>query len=113
MADNNSDDDIYDDPDTIGDVDDDISGQPDNEPPERPEDVSESIYTPEKDTTDLDDRGPIDELEMADAKDTGLAGMDDTIDPALLDDHPSSSIDRDSYLQNDEEPKDEQDGTEE
>lgn len=113
MADNNTDDDIYNDPDTIGAIDENVNGEPDVEPPTKPDDLSESIYTPEKDTTELDDRGPIDELEMADAKDTGIAGLDDAVDPALLDEHPSSSIDRDSYQQNDEEPKDEQDGTEE
>ncbi len=111
MADTTApDDDIYDDPDTIGNTDDTVSGQPDNLPPAEAGDQSQSIYNPEKNTTELDDRGAIDELEVTDRHDTSDA--DSTVDEALLDDGPSS-FDGDSYHVNDEETKDEQDGTEE
>jgi hypothetical protein len=110
MADNNDDDDIYNDPQTIGDTDDDISGAPDNDVPDDDEDPSDSIYLPEKVTTDLDDRGPIDELELADAKDTDIADTDPTVDPATLDDEPSAELDGDSYDPASEVIADEQDG---
>lgn len=103
-------DDVYDDPDNIlADDDDDVSGAVEL-PDEEKDEPSQSIFVPEKDTTDLDDRGPIDELELTDAKDSDID--DDIIDPALFDDSPSS-FDGDSYQQNDEQSKDEQDGTEE
>lgn len=105
-----TDDDIYDDPETIGDTSDEVSGAPDDLPPAAPTDPSQSIYTPEKDTTPLDDRGQIDELELADAHDT--QDVANRVDPALLDDEPSD-FDGDSYHQNDELPGDERDGTEE
>jgi hypothetical protein len=107
MADNNPDDDIYDDPDTIGDLDDDVNGQPDDLPPSDPEDPSESIYEPEKHTTDLDDRGDIDELEIADRHDT--SGVEDEVDPAYDDDGPSSQ-DGDDFKPASEVNADEQDG---
>ncbi|MDB5181297.1 MAG: hypothetical protein JWP13_60 [Candidatus Saccharibacteria bacterium] len=110
MADDNSDNDIYDDPATIGATDDDVNGAPDNTPPSDETDLSESIYTPEKNTTDKDDRGAIDELEIADRHDT--SDVDRTVDPALLDDRPSST-DGDNFRLNDEETGDERDGTEE
>jgi hypothetical protein len=110
MADQDDDDDIYNDPQTIGDTEDDVNGQPEDLPNSDDEDPSESIFTPEKETTPLDDRGPIDELELTDAQDGD--DLDASIDPALLDDGPSS-FDGDSYNPNDEETKDEQDGTEE
>lgn len=107
MADSNQDDDIYDDPDTIGDVDDDVNGAAEV-PDDEKEDLSQSIYNPERYTTDLDDRGPIDELEVSDA--TSSRELDDTVDPALLDEDPDN-FDGDSYQVNGENP-DEQDGTE-
>jgi hypothetical protein len=109
MADD-TDNDIYNDPATIGDTSDDVNGQPDKQPPANPDDPSQSIYNPEKNTTALDDRGPIDELELADRRDT--SDVDASVDEALLDDRPSS-FDGDDYKLNDAEPKDEQDGTEE
>ncbi|HSH18318.1 MAG TPA: hypothetical protein VK978_02960 [Candidatus Saccharimonadales bacterium] len=108
MADTSPDDDIYNDPATIGDTTDDVSGQPDIQPTASPGDPSQSIYNPEKNTTQLDDRGPIDELEVADMHDTNDA-MDD-IDPALHDDQPSSQ-DGDDYKLSREEPADERDDT--
>lgn len=108
MADTDPDD-IYNDPATIGSTDDDVTGAPDTEVPSDASDLSDSIYTPEKDTTDLDDRGPIDELEAADRKDT--SDKDDDLDPALRDDAPSSQ-DGDDYDPASEVIADEQDGTE-
>jgi hypothetical protein len=112
MADNDDDDDFYNDPATIGDTTDEVSGEPDNLPPRDDEDPSESIYTPEKNTTDLDDRGDIDELEASDASDFDeLADEDPTVDKALLDAGPD--LDTDDYKLGDVDPKDEDDGTEE
>lgn len=109
MADNTSDD-VYDDPDNIlADTDDSVDGAAEL-PDDEKDDPSQSIFNPEKDTTEFDDRGPIDELEVADRHDTSDA--EDGVDAALLDDAPSS-FDGDDYKPNDEEPKDEQDGTEE
>lgn len=107
MADTNTDDDIYNDPATIGDTSDDVNGQPDNLPPANPDDPSQSIYEPEKNTTDLDDRGSIDELELADRKDT--SDIDDEVDLALRDDAPSSQ-DGDDFDPASEVIADEQDG---
>jgi hypothetical protein len=111
MADNNDDDDIYNDPQTIGGTNDDLSGAPDNDVPDEDDDLSDSIYLPEKNTTDLDDRGPIDELELADSKDSDIADTDPTVDWATLDDEPSDELDSDSYDPAGEVIADEQDGT--
>lgn len=111
MADINDENDIYNDPATIGNVANDetpVNGAPDKLPPEHAGDPSQSIFTPEKDTTDLDDRGTIDELELTDAKDSDIG--DETIDTALLDDAPTE-IDGDSYHLSRDEPADEQDNT--
>ena len=107
MADSNTND-IYDDPQTIGDTTDNVNGQPDILPPASPGDPSESIYSPEKTTTKLDDRGPIDELEAADMHDTNDALNE--VDTALRDDRPSSQ-DGDDYKLSREEPADEKDDT--
>lgn len=110
MAGTNPDDDIYNDPDTIGSVanddDDVINGAPDNDTRGGQSDPSDSIFVPEKDTTDLDDRGTIDELELTDAKDSDIG--DESIDPALLDESPTD-IDGDDYHLSSEEPADEKD----
>jgi hypothetical protein len=108
MADND-DDDIYNDPATIGDVDDDINGAPDNTPPSDDADLSQSIYVPEKDTTDLDDRGDIDELELSDASQDD--DLENEVDPALLDDNPTK-LDPDTYRPGDMDTNDEEDDTE-
>lgn len=99
-------DDVYDDPDNILADDDDVNGAVEL-PEDEKDDPSQSIFVPEKDTTDLDDRGPIDELEAADASDED--DLDDATDPAILDDAPSE-MDPDSYHQGDN--ADENDGTE-
>lgn len=103
MAD--TDDDIYNDPDTIGNVaneGDQIDPAPDKKlTDEQKGDLSQSIYTPEKDTTDLDDRGGIDELDHAD----GGEEHDEMSDTYPEDSDPDS----DSY--GDMNP-DEDDGTE-
>lgn len=110
MADNKDDDDIYNDPATIGEENDDVTGMPDNKlTEEEKDDLSQSIYTPEKDTTDLDDRGSIDELEAAD--DENPSDMGETTDRTLLDDEPTDH-DPDSFHLGDVNPADEQDGTE-
>jgi len=109
MADTTADDDFYEDPQTIGDTDDEVNGQPDEVPPSEPDDLSESIYEPEKHTTEKDTRGQIDELEMSDVKDSEGAVHD--IDPSLLDDGPSTQ-DGDDWRSNTEQNPDEQDGTE-
>lgn len=108
MADDDPDD-IYNDPATIGKTTDDVSGQPDEVPPSTPADLSQSIYEPEKHTTEKDTRGQIDELEIADVKDSENAVHD--IDPSLLDDEPSTQ-DGDDWKNNTEQNPDEQDGTE-
>lgn len=106
MADN---DDFYNDPATIGKMSDDVNGQPDDLPPVNDGDPSQSIFTPEKDTTPLDDRGPIDELEASDAADDDQ--LDELIDAALMDDAPTDR-DPDDYNLGYVNPSDEQDGTE-
>lgn len=109
MADDNPDDDIYDDPETIGELDDDVDGAAELPSYVNPEDPSESIYTPEENTTPLDDRGPIDELEAADAtSERELEGRDLTVDDALLDEDPST-YDPDDYRQRQDVPQDEKD----
>jgi hypothetical protein len=104
-------DDVYDDPDNILADDDKVDGSV--ELPEYEKvDPSQSIFVPEKDTTPLDDRGPIDELEAADASDIDeLEEVDPEIDPGLLDDAPTG-FDPDDYHPGDVNPADEQDGTE-
>ena len=102
-------DDVYDDPDNIlADDDDDVDGAAEI-PASQKEDPSQSIYTPEKNTTPLDDRGAIDELEASDAEDKD--SLDDLTDEALLDDSPAD-FDPDDYQLGDVNPADEQDGTE-
>jgi hypothetical protein len=96
-------DDVYDDPDNIlADDDDDVSGAPDKDTPDDEADLSDSIYTPEKDTTDLDDRGDIDELEESDA-----GGVHDEMDGQYPEDE-----DPDSMSLGDVHPLDEEDGAE-
>lgn len=103
-------DDVYDDPDNIlADDDEEVNGAAEL-PDDEKDDPSQSIFVPERDTTDLDDRGPIDELEAADATDDDRDLPDDT-DPAILDEDPAE-LDPDSYHLGDVNPADEQDGTE-
>lgn len=61
MADNNKDDDIYDDPETFGDMDDDIDGASELPSYVNEEDPSESIYLPERDPNDP--RGKMDDVD--------------------------------------------------
>lgn len=100
----NDPDDIYNDPATIGgaDDDDDVTGSPDKDVNDHDEDLSDSIYTPEKDTTALDDRGDIEELEEADAG----SGHDKMDGQYPEDDDP------DSMALGDVHPLDEEDGAE-
>lgn len=107
MADNTGEDDFYNDPATIGKIDRDINPEPDIKPPFYPGDQSQSILLPEKNTTKLDDRGPIDELEVADAADADE--IDPSTDEALLDTDPTN-YDPDSYHSANVEPRDEQAG---
>jgi hypothetical protein len=102
MADNNTDDDIYDDPATIGDTDDEVNGQPDDTPPADADDPSQSIYMPEKNTTGLDDRGDMDEVEEAD----GTAKHDE-MDGSYPEDEDSDADHLGDVI-----PSDEDDGTE-
>jgi hypothetical protein len=107
MADSSLDD-VYDDPDNILADDDDVNGAVEL-PEDEEADPSQSIYVPEKHTTDLDDRGDIDELELSDTADDDA--LDETTDPALLDEDPTN-FDGDSYRAN-VDNADEKDGTEE
>lgn len=108
MADSSLDD-VYDDPDNILAEDDDAVNGAAELPDDETDDLSQSIFVPEKDTTDLDDRGPIDELEASDADNAD--DLDDTTDPALLDEDPTE-LDPDSYHLGDVNPADEKDNTE-
>lgn len=109
MADSSLDD-VYDDPDNIlANEDDSVSGATEL-PADEQDDISQSIFVPEKHTTDLDDRPPIDELEAADAGSYDvLADTDPAVDKAIFND---DGLDPDDYHPGDVEPADESDGTE-